>query len=263
MTLVDQIRELIAEGETRKSLQELYNYVKENNADVIDRLVLLRNRMENLERAVQSGTIDDREEAIEKAKINEAILKILPQLTPEYIAQASEKVESLVIPEKATPTPARNTRMFYLIGGAVALLVILIMLFNSGGSGAEDQMQEADIAAEEPGAEPGLNPAEGTLLYDVITAHDGYAVWKSVYNEANGQSIFIMESDEVFQEIKDDQVVGTFKIVANSTNYVTMYDSERELMLRIGNTKVQFQKEGEDYWNDLYTGEWVTPADAQ
>jgi hypothetical protein len=87
MTLIDQIRDLIAEGETERSLDELYKYVKENNADVIDTLVMLRNRMRGIQDEVIRGTMDSQTAALERAKVNDAILKILPQLTPEYMAR--------------------------------------------------------------------------------------------------------------------------------------------------------------------------------
>ena len=67
MTLVDQIRELIAEGHTEKSLDELYKFVKENNADIIDNLVMLRNRMQTVERAVNVGTMSSQEASLERA----------------------------------------------------------------------------------------------------------------------------------------------------------------------------------------------------
>ena len=105
MTLIDQIRDMISEGETEKSLEELYTYVKENNADIIDQLVMLRNRNRNLQRSVQMGTMDSQDASLERAKINEAILKLLPQLTPEYLAQASKKREP-IRPAAAPPPPA-------------------------------------------------------------------------------------------------------------------------------------------------------------
>lgn len=212
MILIDQIRDLIAAGETEKSLHELYKYVKENNANIIDNLVLLRSRMQNLQGAIQNGTIDNEDAAIERAKINEAILKLLPQLTPEYLAQAQQKVEVIQQPEA-------------VVGGS-------------------------------------LTPPAGTLLYDVIADHAGYAIWKSDYSEVNGQSIFRIESNKVCQEIKNNRVVTSFEIVANSARYVTLFDPERQLFIRIGESFSQFNNEGEDTWYDLYTGEWTTPADA-
>ncbi|GAB4493352.1 MAG: hypothetical protein OHK0019_17140 [Saprospiraceae bacterium] len=50
--------------------------------------------MQNLQRSVSNGTMDEQDAALERAKINEAILKLLPQLTPEYLAEASKRKES-------------------------------------------------------------------------------------------------------------------------------------------------------------------------
>lgn len=143
MTLVDQIRELIAEGQTEKSLDELYRFVKENNADIIDNLVMLRNRMQSVERAVNIGTMSSQEAALERAKINDAILKLLPQLTPEYLAEASKRrtapTHAAASATQAHQSPAPNTGKLYLIIGGLggALLLLILMIVWGGGCGDE------------------------------------------------------------------------------------------------------------------------------
>jgi|GEM_PF-1614033 len=157
MTLIDQIRDLIAEGETQRSLDELYKYVKESNADVIDNLVMLRSRMQNLQRAVHNGTMDDHAAALERAKINEAILKLLPQLTPEYLAEASKRKEPIRHTAAATATatpseaPARDMKKMYLIGGGALLVVILLIVMLTRGGGDSEEGQQA-IAADSTAA---------------------------------------------------------------------------------------------------------------
>jgi hypothetical protein len=269
MTLIDQIRELIAEGETQRSLDELYKYVKESNADVIDNLVMLRSRMQNLQRSVSNGTMDDQDAAIERAKINEAILKLLPQLTPEYLAEASKRMEPArpaSSPQTAAQgTSAPNMKMIYMIGGG--LLVLLLLIFAIRGCGGDDSSQassEQTMEVEDESASEQIwEPPQGTLLYDVMANHAGYAVWKSVYSEENGQSIFRMDDAINWQEIKNGQVVGTFTMVANSDNYVTIHDPSRKMFVRIGETNVEFHSEDDPSWYVLYeSGEWITPPDA-
>ena len=269
MTLIDQIRDLIAEGETQRSLDELYNYVKANNADVIDNLVMLRSRMQNLQRSVSNGTMDDQTAALERAKINEAILKLLPQLTPEYLAQASQRREPVrpAAPYEAPAAPARDMKKMYLIGGGVLLVVvILIAIFNSGGdSEGSDVSAEQTTAVEDvSAAAESWAPPEGTLLSNVMAGHSGYAVWKSVYSESNGQSIYRMDDATNWQEIKNGQVVGTFTMVANSDTYVTLHDPERKMFVRIGETNAEYNTEDDPSWYVLFdSGEWITPPDAQ
>lgn len=270
MTLIDQIRDLIAEGETQRSLDELYKYVKESNADVIDHLVMLRSRMQNLQRSVSNGTMDEQDAALERAKINEAILKLLPQLTPEYLAEASKRKEPVQRPSvaaapatsSAAPTASGpNMKMIYMIGGGVLALILLILALSGGGDSGEEQYSadETGIAAQTSWA-----PPEGTLLYDVMAAHGGYAVWKSVYSEANGQSIFRMENEKVWQEIKNGQVVGTFEMLTNSDTYVTLHDSARKMFVRLSESNVEFHTEDDPSWYVLFeSGEWITPPDAQ
>lgn len=264
MTLIDQIRDLIAEGETERSLKELYTYVKENNADVIDKLVMLRSRMQNMQNALSNGTMDDQDAAIERAKINEAILKLLPQLTPEYLAQAKQTIETPIhraaMAEKTTAA-APNRKLIYIIGGAVLLVVILIWAISGSGS-TEGDVVEDTVQQEAPAGES-LTAAEGTLLYNVLSAHAGYAVWQSIPNETNQQSIFWLESNALVKEISNNQVTHTFQVVDNDASYVTLYDPKRQLYLRISETTAEFHQEGQDTWNMLCAGEWTTPSNAQ
>lgn len=175
MTLVDQIRELIAEGQTEKSLDELYRFVKENNADIIDNLVMLRNRMQSVERAVNVGTMSSQEAALERAKINDAILKLLPQLTPEYLAEASKRKTSTT--HTAAPvthahqSPAPNTGKLYLIIGGLggALLLLILMIVWGGGCGDEtDYMMD-----------------ENTEIMDAEPVHDDTAPMDEHTQDAN------------------------------------------------------------------------------
>ncbi|HRI61833.1 MAG TPA: hypothetical protein PK228_18975, partial [Saprospiraceae bacterium] len=253
----------------QRSLDELYNYVKANNADVIDNLVMLRSRMQNLQRSVSNGTMDDQTAALERAKINEAILKLLPQLTPEYLAQASQRREPVrpAAPYEAPAAPARDMKKMYLIGGGVLLVVvILIAIFNSGGdSEGSDVSAEQTTAVEDvSAAAESWAPPEGTLLSNVMAGHSGYAVWKSVYSESNGQSIYRMDDATNWQEIKNGQVVGTFTMVANSDTYVTLHDPARKMFVRIGETNAEYNTEDDPSWYVLFdSGEWITPPDAQ
>lgn len=269
MTLIDQIRDLIAEGDTERSLNELYNYVKANNADVIDNLVMLRSRMQNLQRSVSNGTMDDQTAALERAKINEAILKLLPQLTPEYLAQASQRREPArpAASYEAPAAPARDMKKMYLIGGGVLLVVVLLIAMLSGGgdSGESDVSTEQPVAVEnESAGAESWAPEEGTLLYNVMASHSGYAVWKSVYDDTNGQSTFRMENEKTWQEIKNGQVTGMYEMVANSDIYVTLHDPSRKMFVRISETNAEYHSEEDPSWYVLYdSGEWITPPDAQ
>ncbi|MBP8238848.1 MAG: hypothetical protein KAX50_02740, partial [Saprospiraceae bacterium] len=141
MTLIDQIRDMIAEGETEKSLDELYKYVKENNAEIIDTLVMLRSRMKSIEDSIIRGTMDDDDANLERAKINDAILRLLPQLTPEYIAKNKAAIGATYA--AAAPSNVKsggmNKKWLYMGigGGAVLLLILILALLPGGGDSTE------------------------------------------------------------------------------------------------------------------------------
>ena len=139
--LIERIRDMIAEGETEKSLDELYQFVRQADNELLDRLVLLRNRMRKLQRDVQSGVLDDDDEYQERAKINEALFMFMRQMTPEYMSlNANAKEEEKYAPTEprhSTQTPARDMKPFYISGGVVVLLAILFFMFR-GSSGTDE-----------------------------------------------------------------------------------------------------------------------------
>lgn len=289
MTLIDQIRDMIAEGETEKSLEELYAYVKENNADIIDQLVMLRNRNRNLQRSVQMGTMDAQDAALERAKINEAILKLLPQLTPEYLAQASRRLEipaaaaAPSVHRVAAPTeaaPARKSFMPYLIGGgAVLLLLVLVALFSGGSeepapsttvTEAEPESAQMDAPAAGGSSSSNAQPqssgqeqsavTEATnddLLSQVLAAHGGHALWEMSggrgYIEVDAQAGTAQEYGA------NGEVNFSFQVQSADANYITLYDASRHIRLRIGESDALFRYDSDSEWKRMATGRWVTP----
>ena len=141
---IEKIRDLIAEGETEQSLDELYQFVRSADNELLDRLELLRNRMRKLQRDVQSGVLDDDDEYQERAKINEALLGFLRQMTPEYMGlNAKEEEKNTPIPpthepRRPAPAPVRDMKPYYIAGGVVVLLVILFFMFRGSSNGGDN-----------------------------------------------------------------------------------------------------------------------------
>ena len=288
MTLIDQIRDMISEGETEKSLEELYTYVKENNADIIDQLVMLRNRNRNLQRSVQMGTMDSQDASLERAKINEAILKLLPQLTPEYLAQASKKREPIRpaaappppaaapathsnrVVRPAAPPPTESKAKYYLIGGgATFLLLLLIGLCNGGDESTSSTYVEPATeesaaptaqytnTAPTPSETSPYSDAEGTLLDQVIAAHNGYAVWQV---EENGTLFIVDTANGTCQEMgADGTVCCHFEVQGSDANFLTLYDASRGMRLRVGLSEMLIRHDGDASWRVLYHGSWINP----
>lgn len=259
MTLIDQIRELIAEGETERSLEELYKYVKENNADVIDTLVLLRNKMRGIQDEVMRGTMDSQTASLERAKVNDAILKILPQLTPEYMAKAgmwnqpAAAAAATAAPARtAAPAAASGSKLKWLLMGGGAVLLLIILIASLSGGGGNNTTADMDSTAEEA--------LPVTLLERVTAAHGGYAVWVS-QPDANGlYSTFVFDNDSSFTEYSaDGEAFSTFTIQEVTSEYVLLYDKARNMSLRIHDTEAFFQNPGDPAWNKWRNGQWVTP----
>ena len=240
MTLVDQIREMISAGETEKSLEELYKFVKENNADIIDNLVMLRNRMQTVERAVNVGTMSSQEASLERAKINDAILKLLPQLTPEYLAEASKRKTS--VPSSFTSArpvaPAQNSSKLYMIigglGGALLLLIFLIAWANGCGDDSEATGETQQYVESESGSqdaqqivesEPGGQGQPAATLLDELFAKNGTATWQATVDITNQGTLpsFVFQDDQTCSIYVDGETEGTGKVVENATDHVSIY----------------------------------------
>jgi len=231
MTLVDQIRELIAEGHTEKSLDELYKFVKENNADIIDNLVMLRNRMQTVERAVNVGTMSSQEASLERAKINDAILKLLPQLTPEYLAEASKR--KTTTPSSFTSArpvaPAQNSSKLYMLIGGLGGALLLLILLIAWANGCEDETNGTQTENQEmlDGTAPALDDQEqpAATMLDALLAQNGTATWQATVDHMESGSLpsFVFQNNQTCSIYTDGEIVGTGKVVENTTDHVTIY----------------------------------------
>lgn len=274
MTLIDQIRDMISEGETEKSLEELYIYVKENNADIIDNLVMLRSRMRNLQHAVQMGTMSSQDAAFERAKINEAILKMLPQLTPEYLAQASKRREpiqqSASNRSTAYDVPAQSKTKYYLMGAGGVLLLLILLAKMCGGNDEGSTGQEPTSVTMEstpdaqhtntapPSTETESAATEDNLLQHVLATHNGYAIWQP--NTGEGYFEVDVEHETCQEYGADGAAHFTFQIQSIDANYVTIYDPSRGMRLRIGEAEMLVRYDADNTWKRLYSGAWITPT---
>lgn len=205
----EKIREMIAEGETEKSLEELYHFVREADNEILDGLIMLRNRMKKLQRSYQNGVLDDESEFQERAKINEAILMYLRQLTPEYIALNKVEPEQITVPKTASPqasAPAGNMKLIYIGGGALVLLVVLVIIlsksFGSSGSGG-------DLST--------MNGAPNSL-----TATDTYPKWAVVKTKSQDDLRIRLLPDENSGIVVNMPYNSRVKIVGADDKYVTV-----------------------------------------
>lgn len=260
MTLIDKIRDMLADGQTKESLEELYAYVKEQNADVIDHLVMLRSRMRNLEMSEMNGTIDDQDATLERAKINEGILKLLPQLTPEYLAEAKRRPAARAASPAGSAAPVRlqDRKWPYVLGGAVGLLVLLMVAFGGGDDNdTAPATAQATTEQEEAPAPSGVEIPAGTLLYDVLTEYDGHAVWQSEL--VPNQAIYTFEltgGDAAWAATKNGRQFGSFKMTANTAQQIVLYDASQELFVYLNGEKADLKYEGDASY-ERSQGGWV------
>lgn len=281
MTLVDKIRDMIGEGHTEQSLNELYTYVKENNADIIDNLVLLRSRLQSLNQSHDMGTTSREDYDIGVSKINDAILKLLPQLTPEYIAEASkrkQKTEQVTTfapaaertqSSQTVGTTASTDYKKYLIGGGGALLLSILLISLCGedpvavetatipevttsAPAASDDNQNQVAKTSNSGTYT-LSPTDDAYLIKVVDEHDGHAIWTN----AKGDVCFELDGKDKFVEKSNGVVRFNFEIIDASKNHLLLFDSSRNMIIKIDDNTAEFHYDGETEFKTLATGGWT------
>ncbi|MEQ1744186.1 MAG: hypothetical protein ABMA02_02090 [Saprospiraceae bacterium] len=256
MTLVDQIRDMISAGETEKSLEELYKFVKENNADIIDNLVMLRSRMQSVERAVNVGTMSSQEATLEKAKINDAILKLLPQLTPEYLAEASKRKSKAAYTPPIPQRPAQQSnKLYFIIGGAVLALVLLIWSMSGGDSEATSDLAQGEQLVEQAG--DSQEQPETSKLASLL-ATNGTAVWVASVNHLDdtGVSSFAFQDNTTCSEFAYGELLSTWTVVEDAADYVMIYDAGTGEYMRIYVTTAEVRNGQTGEWKIYYNGAW-------
>ncbi len=211
---IDRIRDLVAEGETEKSVDELYLFVKEIDNEMLDRLVLLRNRMKKLQRDVQSGTLDEENEYQERAKINEAVLMLLRQLTPGYLSidkQVEEQLQSIrTTPSYKPSSPAKNMKTIYLVGGGIAVVAILVFLLRGAFGGSDGT----------------TGTVPNSLTTTIAPQVDVYPKWAIVQTKSGDDLRIRTKPSEQSNVLMNVPHGAKVKIVGADENYSTLRDGQ-------------------------------------
>jgi hypothetical protein len=157
MNIYDKIRELLEENQTDDALAELLKYVRENNRDVLDRVVLLKSRLKELNENMNKGLMTNDSASIEDLKIKDSMLKVLRELETgmpyKTALESSRPVEAAPRPvepprravERAAPQDKKKPLYWALAGaGGLIVLLIIISMFSGGDdTTATDTMPEA------------------------------------------------------------------------------------------------------------------------
>ncbi len=227
MTLIETIRGMIAEGQTEKSLDELLNYVKDNNGEVMDKLILLKSRMKNLNKSIVSGTIDNEEAVLERAKINESVLKILNEITPSYLGQSSPVRNVTVLPKQAQKS-SNKTWIYVLVG--VIIVGIAIAIYNTPGSmqpttpiqqNMPNPISKPEILVQAPLYQPNIFKNNEywmrIWLPGRIVGGQGKTCFLVTHFLYNGKLLMANPKDVTFRDIQGNVAIGTqpFTIPSN------------------------------------------------
>jgi Effector-associated domain 11 len=228
MTLIETIRDMIAEGQTEKSLDELLNYVKDNNDEVMDKLILLKSRMKNLNKSIVSGTIDNEEAVLERAKINESVLKILNEITPSYLGQSSPVRNVAVLPKQAQKS-SNKTWIYVLVG--VIIVGIAIAIYNTPASMQQNTpipISKPEIFVQAPLYQPNIFKNNEywmrIWLPGRIVGGQGRLCILVTHFLYNGKLLFANPKDVIFRDIQGNVAAYTqpFTIPTNDFDVSSM-----------------------------------------
>lgn len=129
---LEQIRQLIADGESQRAIEALFAIASEDER-VEDELVLVDSRLAHLQKSILEGTIARDDEIIERNIINRSMLALLKILEQEPTARKPPTKKAPAPPaenpqpESAAPAPEKTfrvtTRQLW-VTGALALLML-------------------------------------------------------------------------------------------------------------------------------------------
>ena len=191
----EQIRQKIAEGDSLGALESLA-LRSQNDPEIGDQLLLLRNRLAHLNQSVIEGTIAREDENIERNTLNKALLNLLKTLEQRSLTLTDIPLAPPIAaaePPKTRPgqrPPARNFRPVLIVG---ASLLVLAGIWGVGRWRTEEEVTQKPFALTvqllpssgsppiEPGGEAILNlgnfvsgarpiPADGVLQFADLPA---------------------------------------------------------------------------------------------
>ena len=77
---VDQFRDLISQGKTKKAIDLMIDHYKNRDADIYNQFILMSSRNKSLEKQEMMGVLDARTAQVQRAQINYALLQIIEDL---------------------------------------------------------------------------------------------------------------------------------------------------------------------------------------
>ena len=197
------------------------HYVKDNNEEVMDKLILLKSRMKNLNKSIVSGTIDNEEAVLERAKINESVLKILNEITPSYLEHGSPARNIAVFPKHAEKS-TNKTWIYVLVG--VIIVGIAIAIYYTPGSMQQNtpiSISKPEIFVQVPLYQPNIFKNNEywmrIWLPGRIVGGQGRSCMLVTHFLYNGKLLFANPKDVIFRDIQGNVAVYTqpFTIPSN------------------------------------------------
>lgn len=110
--ITNEIQKLIEQGQTEQALEALANWLRTQHTTALNEVILLRSRYEQAEKELSLNLISPEEAARTYSQINYALLNLLQNL------------------DKPAPfTPSPTNRRGWLIAGAGAVLLLVLIMF--------------------------------------------------------------------------------------------------------------------------------------
>lgn len=231
MTLIEKIRELVAEGQTERSIEELLDYVKKNDNELLDHIILLKSRMHDLNEKVYNGTIEHDDAALERARINESILKILHTITPPYL-KAKEKSPQLRQPTytRAKSKKTSTSKSWMIILG-IAVVAAVVSGYFFLGQMISTGTTNFEVKLGIPGFRQDVNINNaGTLWMQIwqpgkVTGAKGSTLHIVTNFKMNGQPILARYDEISYRDPNGFVAVTTGPIYVSSNDFDLSQDT--------------------------------------
>lgn len=159
MENLNKLKELIAEGNTEETLDELTTLSAAKNYEIQHNIINLRRRWSELNRARANNTITFETAQVEAGRINTDILNLLAEL--EGLRVAAPRTTTAPAPAASRPVPAKepgSKKLLWIGLGAALILLLILVLANIGGEGegTTPEFDPANPASEEMMQDPNV-----------------------------------------------------------------------------------------------------------
>jgi len=159
--LAQELRLLIAQGETDEAIDRLLNVYNQTKGEYYDELIVIASHHKMLRDKIMAGAIEADDAAAQRNAINHSLLQLIDHLDEDEPLRRHFKVDDAKMPDLPDfkPKPKSSNRNLF-IGIVVVLIVGFFLLSRSFGNRDQTAKAQTEQQPEAPVTEESTAPTE-------------------------------------------------------------------------------------------------------